>query len=160
MLILVKVGLSDEPNVMMAAMIPPGVTNQLALFYPDGQPILLNVQATPISGPEPGNGLRDGRAYADIEQTWGWTPMDHTPTRRSLWQIIADISTHGTMHPDHGFNCACLDQYAREIKQHVNRGLPPMYDEGADMYRSPEWAGRFDAQRRVAHVFRTVVDSL
>ena len=150
----------------MAGMIKPGVTQQLAMFYPDGQPVLLNVQATPIaSPPKPplGYRLRDGRGIAFIAVAVDgrtWFPMSHRPSTRPLWAIVADISSHGVMHPDHGVNCVCMDQYAREIKQHVARGLPPVYEEGEAMYRSPSWAGRFDAERRVAHVMRMVVDSL
>lgn len=163
--ILMKVALTDQPEVAMAAMVAPGVTNQLVLFYPDGQPVMLNVQATPISSrPAPLPRLYDGRGVVSVqvynEHGGQWFPSSIIPSPRPFWAIVADISTHGMMNPDHGFNCACLDAMAREMKQHVARGLPPMYDEGAQMYRSPEWAARFDAQRRLAHVMRMVVDSL
>lgn len=40
---------------------------------------------------------------------------DRTPT-----QIFADVAAHRYVNPTHGVNCACLDQYIRELAQILN----------------------------------------
>ena len=39
---------------------------------------------------------------------------------RPVAEIFSDIVEHGREHPDHGYNCACLDQYLRELKRAVH----------------------------------------
>lgn len=38
---------------------------------------------------------------------------------RSLEEILSDVVQHGKDNPNHGFNCTCMDQFIREVRDQV-----------------------------------------
>lgn len=76
----------------------------------------------------------------------------HIPTTRTLAQIVQDIARHSEEYPRHGVSCVCMDEYARELRAHVFRGL------GDEMNR--EWEDRYDRRSRLRYVLNMIVRML
>ncbi len=68
---------------------------------------------------------------------------------RTLADVLQDVVRHGLDNPTHGFNCACLDKFIREVRSAVHQVAPTSETE-------PEWEKRIDARNRVAYVLRAV----
>jgi hypothetical protein len=57
-----------------------------------------------------------------------------------LKEILLKINIHHFNYPDHGVNCACMDNYIREIRQMTK-------------------ASTMDVQLRVDHVLRAALEN-
>ena len=70
--------------------------------------------------------------------------------------ILADVIT---LDVDHGINCSCMDQAAREIRLQISKALPP---DGRTT--DTDWADptqdRLNAKARVRHVLSMVERNL
>jgi hypothetical protein len=109
----------------------------------------VSVEHMPPS-PAPGSDLerlKPGVRCVDIEPTYDYSLV---PTNRPLWAIVQDMTDHAREFPTHGASCVCMDDFAREIKQQISRGLPPDNGEAEDVH----W--RVNARHRVAYVLGMV----
>ncbi len=120
----------------------------------------------------PGARLVDARKLELVKANQSWR-MDYLPSRRTLAEILLDVVAHGEVCPSHGMNCACVDQYIREIKQHVNRVIPETerVELPADEWCSPDasdnwtydrtqWERAQKAKHRIYHVLSCVLRAL
>ena|SRR6185295_7906870 len=127
-----------------------------------GQSLTVGVSITSAEpGPEPGERLRRRNAELNpASSLYGWpvprVVIAHTwdqtyiPSDRKLWEILEDVARHGIENSSHGVDCLCMDQFAREIKLHVSRAVPPDTGENGDVRH------RVDARQRVAHILAMV----
>lgn len=90
--------------------------------------------------------LIDGRGVGFIAVAPGWKlNACDVPRRDPLYVILAETVAHGKRFPNHGFDCACMDDTIREVKRQIGHALP---DRGLDWY---DPATR-NARMRVSHV--------
>lgn len=84
----------------------------------------------------------------DLPVTWD---VSFIPSTRLLADILADAVQHGRDYPHHGVNCACMDQFAREVRLQISKALPP-----DNRTTDTDWAQpiqeRLDAKARVRWV--------
>jgi hypothetical protein len=123
------------------------------------------VTVRPLTTGGPGEWLIDGRGVVDIDILWrenGTTHIyewDWIPSRRPLFEILADVVQHGVDSPTHGVDCACMDKFIRELRIHVHRATPPYVstetisdpEARAVLYRS-----HVDAVSRMGYIFQTL----
>lgn len=95
----------------------------LRLTSADGPISELLVNVMDLRPTVPGSHLVDATHLDLVKATQSWR-MDYLPSRRTLAEILLDVVAHGETCPSHGMNCACVDEYIREIRQHVNRVVP------------------------------------
>jgi hypothetical protein len=170
---------------VLAKVLPEGQPEYLAHFrYVEraSEPVLLpvagespNIVLTliPMTPTQPGSRLKDWRwlELVDLEPTPGGRCF--IPSARPLWKILGDIVQHGIDYPKHGTGCACLDDFAYEIKAHISRVVPEieyrLTELDPEEYHEPgdEWVeipasrhARFDAAFRISHVLDMVRRSL
>jgi hypothetical protein len=121
------------------------------------QPFILDERdAAPVIEKSPA--LVDGRDFiVPIHPTDSegrqWFESMVVPSGRTLAAILAEAVSHGSSHPTHGTVCACMDQYAREVRAHVMSAIPGKGDPG-------EWEVGFDARSRISHILMMVVRNL
>lgn len=157
-IITLRVPSSEGPGwaTVMSQAVPDGAV--MAVHVPSsylvaaGQTLEVHLSVSHMpAGPEPGEGLLKRNAAplgrVVIGKTWDCT---YIPSERFLWQIMQDVADHGRENPSHGPSCVCMDHYAREIKLHISRAIPPDTGENRDVRH------RVDARARVAHVLRMV----
>ena len=76
------------------------------------------------------------------------------PTTRPLSVILEDVVQHGVDNPTHGTDCACLDQYIREVRTQISKAVPPDRGVTDDVHL------RLDGRFRIAHVLRCAARDL
>ncbi len=151
----------------------PGHQHREILTVHDHQTYHVPLRLTSVDGPisellvnvmdprptVPGSHLVDARKLDAVKADHTWS-MEYLPSRRTLAEILLDVVAHGEVCPSHGMNCACVDQYIREIKQHVHRVVPEMEritlpdDQWCSADRDDNWTYepvKAEAARRAKH---------
>lgn len=90
---------------------------------------------------------------AHVPMSWDYTSL---PSSRTLWSILAEVADHGKEYPNHGYNCVCMDPYARELREHIGRAMPP--SAGRD--EQGEIHDRVGARNRMRHVLMMAMREL
>ncbi len=74
---------------------------------------------------------------------------------RTIPEWAAAVVAHSDTHPSHGFNCICMDEFSRELRNAVLASIP-----------EPRWEGNrlnkvHDSKRnRIRHVLTMVSQTL
>lgn len=113
-----------------------------------GQTVDLAIMVRPCSWPKPRQ-LRDMSHLLRDAIPTSWD-LCYLPSSRTLAEVLQDVVDHTAVEPTHGPNCVCMDAYAREIRLHIHKVLPP--------YES--WEARMKADHRIACVLGMVMRSL
>lgn len=153
-----------------------GLTQTIKLEGEPVQELMVNVVHQRTSH-TPGSALRDARKLELIKMPvneyggLAFYPQEYIPSRRPLWEILADVVQHGEECPTHGMNCACVDTYIREVRQHLNRVIPEVeripvpeeqqvpWDDNWTYDREQAEAAR-KARWRIIHVLNCVMRSV
>lgn len=68
-----------------------------------------------------------------------------------LTQVLSDITLHHTENPNHGVNCACMDQYIREFRKAIT-----LQQEYVDAYPGDS-KELWPLQNRIDYVIQTAL---
>jgi len=95
----------------------------------------------------------DDAPLVDVPVVWD---VSFIPSNRLLADILAEAVQHGVDYPDHGINCSCMDQYAREIRLQLSKAIPP---DGRTT--DTDWAEpiqeRLNAKARIRYILDLVL---
>jgi hypothetical protein len=159
MTILVELTLVSNPVAPRLVKVDgPQDTQEAVMFDASGEPVGIWVRAVKVT---------DDKYREIIDATWLRLPIsvarhgevyeyDWLPSRRPLYEVLAEIVMHSWQEPSHSTNCVCMDKYARELKHHVHRVIPElrMSDDQAS------WDDNLRARHRIAHVLGMVTRSI
>lgn len=153
-----------------------GLTQTVKLEGEPVQELMVNV-VHQRTNQTPGSALRDARSLQLVKtpvNEFGcaqYYEQEYIPSRRPLWEVLADVVAHGEECPSHGINCACVDKYIREVRQHINRVIPEVerillpeeervpFDDNWVYNREQAEAAR-KARWRITHVLNAVMRSV
>lgn len=94
-----------------------------------------------------------------VKPTWD---LSYIPSVRTLADILTDVVDHTAKEPTHGAMCACMDQFSREIRQHVRKAMPPDTRIGEWPHQEDQGVvrARVMADHRIHHVLGMVLRNL
>lgn len=122
---------------------------------PKGDDHLLDGRSVTMVGRESPDGIFvEPMVWAD--PTWD---LSFIPSDRTLADIMQDVVDHTAKFPSHGACCSCMDEYSREVRQHIGKAMPPDSRPLGDPWpgqSDPVIRARVMAHQRIAHVLGMV----
>lgn len=132
---LVRVGMVHGINLPSAYLVSPG------------QDVSFGISVDEYIPPVPGSTLMNASTGVGVVPTYD---MSYIPSTRTLADIMQDAVRHGITHPTHGSDCSCMDNYVRELRQHISKAMPP--DTNYEEMTPEDRHARLDARDRIGGI--------